>query len=547
MAWCRLVLSPRTSPIEEATMSEPLDPLAAGVASALKSLRARAGLQESRLAAGMALDALTGLDSVRNLVTSGRSVQQAIIQAVSAAAATLEPTYSIVADASLGLGLSAADIPELYTGDLSSRREVLLRNWHRLHELRDATVAERPPAPRALRIEVEAAALSALAAALTSSAESRAVSEQESAAGRREGSPAAHLKLPQQPATAAHSGQVARRDAELRSINSSPQLVLSEFRRIAGILRCSLITDAAGTGWPQDLRKGSKPATALSTSYGLKTMLMLEDCLAPDLIPVANYLKREDEGGGYSARSQRAPRPEVIADVLRTLHRLDGATDYSALIARMKKGLKHFERTRTFILTSVLEASAQIGADAELTASLVSDLLAVRRSYGDRLLWPEKAEDGLVAPVPSIVHTARAVCALVQAQASWSRSPEPGSREPDIGEALADAVTWLADQDDLGNVSEVIDRQLTGGVEPVYVRHFTAAWVVKALVSGGIPASHPAVVAAMARIWWAYSPEAGLWRWRNGELPVWMTMDAIDALQLASLSTMLPHEVSGGS
>nr|MDQ2875332.1 hypothetical protein [Actinomycetota bacterium] len=148
-------------------MSEPLDPLAAGVASALKSLRARAGLQESRLAGGMALDTLTGLDSVRGLVKSGKSVQQAIIQAVSAAAATLEPTYSIVADASLGLGLSATDLPELYSGDLSSRRHVLLQNWDRLHELRDAEVVERPPAPRALRIEVEEAALSALAAALT--------------------------------------------------------------------------------------------------------------------------------------------------------------------------------------------------------------------------------------------------------------------------------------------------------------------------------------------------------------------------------------------
>jgi hypothetical protein len=521
------------------------------VASALKSLRARAGLQESRLAGGMALDTLTGLDSVRHLVTSGKSIPQAIIQAVSDAAATLEPTYSIVADASLGLGLSADDVPELYAGDLSSRREVLLRNWDRLHELRAATVVERPPAPRALRIEVEEAALSALAAALTGSGESRAVSEQQPAPSRRPWAPAEAGVPPRQAEAAAHSGQVARDGAELRPVGSRPKLLLGEFQRIAGILRYSLITDPDGTGWPQDLRKGSKPATPLSTSYGLKAMLMLEGYLASDLIPVANYLKSEDKGGGYSARSQRAPRPEAIADVLRTLHRLDGAADYSNLIARMKKGLTHFERTRPFILTSALEASAQIGADAELTCSLVTDLLAARQPYGDHLLWPEKVEDGLVAPVPSIAHTARAVYALSQAQATWSggREPsgrEPSGREPGLGEALADAVTWLAEQHDLGNVAEVIDRQLTGGVEPVYVRHFTAAWLVKALVCGGIPVSHPTVVAAIARIWRAYSREAGLWRWRNGELPVWMTMDAIDALRLASLSTMLPHEVSGG-
>jgi hypothetical protein len=524
------VLSPRTSTIEEATMSEPLSPVAAGVASALKSLRARAGLHESRLVGGMALDTLTGLESVRDLVTSGKSVQQAIIQAVSAAAATLEPTHSIVADASLGLGLNVADVPELYTGDLSSRREVLLRNWDRLHDLRDATVVERPPAPRALRIEVEAAALSALAAALT-----------------REETPAADpgsSRRSRPPEAADHSGPAAGREGERRSAPARPPLVLAEFRRIAAIMRYSLITDAEGVGWPQDLRKGSKPATALSTSYGLRAMLMLEGYLAADLVPVANYLKREDKGGGYSARSQRAPRPEVIADVLRTLHRLDGAADYSALIAMMKNGLTHFERTRPFILASVLEASAQIGIDAGLTDSLVTDLLAARRYYGDHLLWPEKAEDDLVAPVPSIVHTARAVCAL--AQVAWSRSREPGGLELEIDAALADAVTWLAEQDDLGNVSEVIDRQLPGGVEPVYVRHFTAAWLVKALVSGGIPADHPTLAAAMTRVWRTYSPEAGLWRWRNGELPVWMTMDAIDALRLAPFSTMLPHEVSGG-
>jgi hypothetical protein len=540
------VLSPRTLTTEEATMSEPLDPLAAGVASALKSLRARAGLQESRLAGGMALDTLVGLDSVRDLVTSGKSIPQAIIQAVSDAAATLEPTYSIVADASLGLGLSADDVPELYTGDLSSRREVLLRNWDRLHELRAVTIVERPPAPRALRIEVEEAALSALAAVLTGPGQSRAVPQQQPAPGRRAEASAGAGAPSRQAEAVVRAGQVARGGAEPRPAGARQQLIRDEFQRVARILRYSLITDADGTGWPQDLRKGSTPATSLSTSYGLKAMLMLEGYLAPDLIPVANYLKREDKDGGYSARSQRAPRPEAIADVLRTLHRLDGAADYRSLIGMMKDGLKPFDRTRPFILTSVLETSAQIGADAEFTGSLVTDLLAARQAYGDRLLWPEKAEAGLVAPVPSIVHTARAVCALAQVQATWSRGREPGGLDSDVREALADAVTWLAGQDDLGNVSEVVDRQFAAGVEPVYVRHFTAAWLVKALVAGGIPASHPTVVAATARIWRAYSPEAGLWRWRNGELPVWMTMDAIDALRVAALATMLPHEVSGG-
>ncbi len=84
---------------------------------------------------------------------------------VQAAARDLEPTLSIVADASLGLHLSSD--ANLYAGDLGRRRDILLRNWDRLHELRSVP-AGRAPSARALRLEVEATALNALAARLTS-------------------------------------------------------------------------------------------------------------------------------------------------------------------------------------------------------------------------------------------------------------------------------------------------------------------------------------------------------------------------------------------
>ena len=54
-------------------MAEPTDPAALGVASVLKSLRTRAGLREERLhGTELALDTLTGLDSVRALVNARR-------------------------------------------------------------------------------------------------------------------------------------------------------------------------------------------------------------------------------------------------------------------------------------------------------------------------------------------------------------------------------------------------------------------------------------------------------------------------------------------
>ena len=113
-------------------MAEPTDPAALGVASVLKSLRTRAGLREERLhGTELALDTLTGLDSVRALVNAGESPERAIVRAVRAAAGTLEPTMSIIADASLGLELSAGLVPDtdLYAHDLGQRRKALLRNW----------------------------------------------------------------------------------------------------------------------------------------------------------------------------------------------------------------------------------------------------------------------------------------------------------------------------------------------------------------------------------------------------------------------------------
>ena len=150
-------------------MAEPIDPAALGVASALKSLRTRVGLREERLhGTELALDTLTGLDSVRALVDAGEAPERAIVRAVRAAAGTLEPTMSIVADASLALELSADLVPDtdLYAHDLGQRRDALLRNWERLHELRSVPPS-KAPSPRALRLEVESEALAALAMALT--------------------------------------------------------------------------------------------------------------------------------------------------------------------------------------------------------------------------------------------------------------------------------------------------------------------------------------------------------------------------------------------
>ena len=194
-------------------------------------------------------------------------------------------------------------------------------------------------------------------------------------------------------------------------------------------------------------------------------MLLIEGSLAPDLLPVANRLKeRAGEGGGYSAHSQREPRPEVTAAVLETLRRIDGTAPLDGQLSRMETNIKDFERTRPYILSTMLEASHRLAPDSALTAALVDDLLAARRPYGDLLLWPEKVEPLLISPDPSIAHTARAVRALAQVQAVRPMTQ--------VGEALDQAAAWLVGRD-LGNVSEVIDRPVDEGLETLYTRHFT--------------------------------------------------------------------------
>jgi len=570
-------------------MAEPLDPAALGVASALKSLRTRIGLREERLrGTELVLDTLTGLDSVRALVNAGQSPERAIVDAVRAAAGMLEPTMSIVADASLGLRLFADQVPdgELYAEDLGQRREALLRNWDRLHELR-SVLSGKPPSPRALRLEVEAEALTALAMVLTtgvstgelaetpaevastiSSAELQVFGAEltntlrtrdktiEQAAAKLAVPPAevarwaAGEDLPSAPQARSLDKYLTARGAiqnlvtELRSRPDRPGLrlvpmpspsaptLLQAFQNVARALRGCLARDADGrpTGWRRDLRDMQGEVGAASTAYGIKTMLLLEDGLAADLIPVAESLRKmADPAGGYKGSEQSGARPEATAAVLNALRRISVTEDFDAHIAQMERDLGDFEKCRPFILTTMLETSLLLKPDTQLVQTLVDSLLAARRPYGDRLLWPEKTEALLIDPSPSVAHTARAVRVLANVQAIQPAVP--------VQEALEQAVAWLIEQRSLHNAYEATERPVKGGLELVHIRHFTAAWVVKALVSAGVPTAHPAVSNAVAQIWDSYGGDtAALWAWDNGDLPIWMTFDAIDALRLANLA-----------
>jgi hypothetical protein len=550
------------------------------------------------------LDALLQLDRVRQLVQEGETPQRAIVLAVRTAAGALDPTLSIVADVSLRLRLSADAMPgsDLYANDLGHRRAALLENWGTLHELRSVSPVPAPPTPRALRLDVETSAMNALAGELATATQSEPVPPGPTPPGpgeRRGLSGRASSRLSRQmrafgvdlgkllrlkgrtaeetaralsvaPAEvigwAAGKGlpsdQQAReldryleadgefyeRAAQLRSgtaayaraplrrlaVGQAP-LLYHTFQDIAAALRGCLIRDPDGKpqGWPHELRGASGPATAMATAYGVKAMLVLEEHLAPELIPIAEHLRgMASPGGGFATRTQQAGRPEVTAVVLDALHNVEGASSLDDEIAAMVGSIGHFEQNRPYILSTVLESIVKLQPEGPFTKAVAEHLLAARKKYGQRLLWPEKADEGLITPAESPVHTARAVRALALVQAA-----RPSA---EIAEAIEQAAEWLVDRPDLAEVSENIERPLGESIEPLYIRHFTAAWVVKALVSVGLPASHPTVSTALGRIWRSYSDPAALWTWRNGDVPIWMTFDAIDAVRMAALAITIP-------
>jgi hypothetical protein len=221
----------------------------------------------------------------------------------------------------------------------------------------------------------------------------------------------------------------------------------------------------------------------------------------------------------------------VTAKVLEALHRVDGTADLGDDLSALEGSVGDFERRRPYVLCTVLECLAQLAPDSAFTQAVVHDLLAARAEYDQYLLWPEKVIDqDRLAAAASTVHTARAVRALAQIQAVRPSTELAG--------AVEQACDWLIDHAALENVSEILERPLDATVERTFIRHFTAAWVVKALVSAGLPASHPALSAAVAQVWRRYYDGFALWTYRNGDIPIWMTADAIDSLRLASLATI---------
>ncbi|EOD67569.1 helix-turn-helix transcriptional regulator [Amycolatopsis vancoresmycina] len=310
--------------------------------------------------------------------------------------------------------------------------------------------------------------------------------------------------------------------------------LLDVFRRAGGALAAQLIRDENGraVGWRHNLQQRGQHTT-LATAYGISAMVVLGEPYI-DLHPVVDDLYAKRTEFGWQGRSA-GRRPEVTSAVVDALSQTSTILTAEEGLARLEGSLDDYSRTRPFLLSAALRTSVRLAPDAPLTRRLTDDLLAARLDFDGVPLWGEKKEPRLVAPEPSTAHTARAVVtlrALLRA----------GEDRADVQEAVEVATQWLVNRthpDD--GIMEDLALPQPGGREAtrVNIKHFTSAWVVQALAEAPqVPAIR--LSRALSSLWERYEAGIGLWAWGSGDLPIWMTLDAVTALRAAALAFAAP-------
>ncbi|MGA4838890.1 hypothetical protein [Streptomyces sp. G45] len=313
------------------------------------------------------------------------------------------------------------------------------------------------------------------------------------------------------------------------------------------------------TGWPHALDEQTQPVrpTPTGTAYGLHIVLELGvrdgRLSTSDLVDTLWRLRLPD--GGWAARSQGSvPRPEVTALVLGALARAGAdparlADEAARCAARFTEDLEPSGLARTHVVTTVLRGLLRAAPDSPAIARLrdglvdhtITDPLREhRRCWGPSLRAPHPS-----ASRPSPVHTALAVVAL-------DRAARVLGEDSNARAAREDGIRWLLSCPspghdtcaDLLNAQEQVRRphpEDSWRQEVLLVRHFTAAWVVRALLTPG--AWEIAATEGREEAWHALLGRAvegvlrqqhdGIWNWEGHDLgrPLWMTYQGLSALR----------------
>ena len=303
------------------------------------------------------------------------------------------------------------------------------------------------------------------------------------------------------------------------------------------------------TGWVhyfdeqgEDLRP-----TAISTSYGLKTILTID---APngslDRSRLTDTLWKLRLGdGGWAARTGREhSRIETTALVLGALAsagydrtRLSDAGN--AFERALTRQADPVARTLVYPVCAAIRGLVRVRPDSSRLRELTNELLDGAMSdvpSHDLMYWSRELFPGTSGKrrVPSVAHTAMAIVAL-------SRSSQVFGADERTASALEQATAWLCQHPDLANKSETIRRRTAphdDHLDMLNIDHFTAAWVARALLSVqpiGVPEGEELLLNAVRQVW--LSQRGGIWEWEGNERPVWMTYQGICVLRDYSLLT----------
>jgi transcriptional regulator with XRE-family HTH domain len=300
------------------------------------------------------------------------------------------------------------------------------------------------------------------------------------------------------------------------------------------IAHLSVIDGRPGYGWRHGLDDATRPPAAWSTAHGLKAVMLAGGRDWRVSLPqVRETLRRlELPDGGWSAMSLSGPaRPEVTAVVASALHDAGESDAYLSdridlVIGTLDRRAPGAEAARPYVLTTSLLELSRLDLDEATGRRLVDNLVDLSVFDGGARAWPVAVgTSGLGPSSPSTVHTAAAVCAV----AAWARRLD----DDRLREVVRSGRAWLEQNSDLELDDEDIwSERVDGGHELLLVRHFTPAWVVRALIEAGCDPRSGVVSRALRAMLSYYVPSAGLWRWprAGGSYRVWMTYHALAAL-----------------
>jgi hypothetical protein len=293
-------------------------------------------------------------------------------------------------------------------------------------------------------------------------------------------------------------------------------------------------------GWNHHL--GLPPITPVGTAFGLRILRLVES--SPSLFHSDEILdtlwRHRTRDGCWRSQSQLPTgRPEATASVLLALADHKDWTRARAVREPFERLLEPGRDPALWTYVSsmalVLPALSTIAPDSDLLEVLVRalDEAAVRDGRGRILYWTRLSRPAGHDAEPSPAHTARVLLAMQHCRAATER------RLGAPPEELEASVQWLLAQPRWDNLYEEVRRPIsTRDAEVLTVRHYTSAWVVRALLEYGVNSTHKRIQSTIRDVYMGH--ELGLWDWvapdgQRIRRPGWATLDALRALQSFTL------------